>query len=237
MIYDALLQLHRAYKQQKYVFIFCMGFFLSFLVPFDGLAAEFHMPQYCTEVSTEDENKYLEELQKGLREGEFLESYDRVKEEYHNEVNDYFNEIFAVHMKPFSQFKNRDNCTAEPDDIFTTTPVISQSTLDNLRKYECALLVFVKDPPLLGNEKTLYQGVGTKAFIQEMLRLEIDQSYDALEQMIPLYNEMRTLYPVHRDLECLIGQMEEYRNALRGFVDEIVWLPAKFYNYGSRHQE
>lgn len=231
-------------KNKKLIFFFFIGLYLSFFLSISVFAesseeqSKDFTPFFC-EIINED-NEFLESIENDISSGKtFIESFTSVKEEYHKQVNDEFNE----HIEKLSQdyYKNdgvyQKECVLWGDETSTNTLRISQSMIQRFEKYECALNEYIKNPPLNGDEITQLQAVQTLNYIVYRLETELSKSYTALELTIQMYSEMRLWYPVHRDLLCLIDQLEDYRDSLREFVDDIVRLPIKFYNYSSRNQQ
>jgi len=104
--------------------------------------------------------------------------------------------------------------------------------------YKCALESILSEKiEISKNVTTFSDGLNFMKNREYLILEEVRKSGLALTMTLQTYQEMRQWYPVHRDLECLISQMETYRNALRGFIDRVSLMPAKYYNYGSEKQQ
>jgi hypothetical protein len=200
-----------------------------------------NIPMFCKIVNEDKKNEVFEKL-KNLQKSEnktFDEAYSVVKKEYHKRINDIFTEKMEKLSKNLYQSEGRSDklCSPFKFEKETKSLRVGREMLKHFRDYECALDFYIQNPPYSGNEIYFNDGVVRLNTIKSRLRQEIRFSYIAIEKSIQMYNELRLWFPVHRDLLCLIEQMKAYRNALRNFIDQIVRMPAKYYNYGSRYQQ
>lgn len=194
-----------------------------------------------TYVCIPSDNEYFQKYQsyKEKFNGNFLDAFDALKKEYHSDMNDRFNEAiadtsFSVYVGKKVDIKA---CTPVHYSKGNTSLVEFQTQMrQELRKYECALSAIQGDASISAEGISFEKGIGSLQAQEYVVLDEISKSKATLNFALQNYAEMRQWYPVHRDLECLISQMEKYRNALRGFVDRVVVMPAKYYNYSSRYQ-
>lgn len=192
------------------------------------------VPMTCATIN--EDNPFLEQFETEIQSGsDFMSVYEEIKNSYHDQVNEKLNTEIE---KFVSGLSNDSTEMCQPFQGYEKTHplVLSIEIRTLLGQYECALLEYVKNPPLPYTRSFQIEAVNTLQSISIELQTEILKSYKALDAAMHAYSEMRMWYPVHRDLQCLISQLEIYRDALRGFVDQITRLPAKFYNYGSKYQ-
>ncbi len=237
----------KTYKIQNFIkyfvqyFVCCIGLYVvnSVFSISSTYALEANVPLLCAEINKDENNEVLVKLKKLEKEKNFDEAYFTVKDEYHDRINDIFVENITKLSNNIYQNagKNEKICSPFKYEKVTKSLKISREMIANFRKYECALEFYIKHPPYSGKEVFLNDGVVRLKTIQSRLRQEIRFSYLAMEKSLEMYNELRLWFPIHRDLLCLIEQMKTYRNAVRNFVDQIVRMPAKYYNYGSRYQQ
>lgn len=246
MTYDVHFQKEVENRYIKYLlfFFFLIGFLFfgnissAHAEPDEMTTDTLFAPQFCTLVN--EDNEFLQLFQSNLDNGKsFRDAFALVQHEYHSQVNDEFNEnIEKLSQDYYSNEKVYEKaCVLWGDRMQTKTLALSRKMMKRFEKYECALNVYILYPPLNGDEITQIEGVRTLQTIEANLRREISNSFQALELTIAMYSEMRTWYPIHRDLLCLIDQLKDYRDALRKFIDDVVRMPIKFYNYSSRNQQ
>jgi len=200
-----------------------------------------NVPMSCSVINANNKNDVLVRLQ-DLQSNEkksFDEAYEIVKTEYHERINEIFNEKMEKLNNNIYQAESQNIKLCSPFKYETDTKSlnVAREMIKNFRKYECALEVYIDKPLYSGNELYINQGSIRLDTIRSTLRQEVRFSYLAIKQTIEMYNELRLWFPIHRDLLCLIEQMKIYRNALRNFIDQIVRMPSKYYNYGSRYQQ
>lgn len=191
-------------------------------------------PDYCA--SLDADNQYLKQLNADLQSDlSFTESFEKIKKTYHDHVITHYQTALDRLEKQFSVDENK-QCGATR--LFTqiNRPVLWKSIATEFQKYDCALELVQRTPSLFGQEATLLQGVHTLSTVQNMLQNERIAAKTALFQSEELYGYYFDYYPVHLDFLCMIYEVKEYNQALWKWVDTIVLIPSKFYNYGSTHQ-
>ncbi len=218
------------------VLFLAMFFFLGVGVSVFAEGEKTTSPYVCSEKG----NEYFEKYTKYKElDGDFSVAFEKLKKEYHEEMNDAFNE--AIEDLSLSVYVGK---TA---DVKACTPIhyvegnnsllqFQSKMQEKYRVYECALILMQGDASISATGQTFEMGVKSLRNQEFLLLDEINKSGVTLKMAMQNYAEMRQWYPVHRDLECLISQMEKYRNALRGFIDRVIIMPAKYYNYSSRYQ-
>lgn len=189
--------------------------------------------------SEEAISSYSEYFQSAQQEanGDNMKAFEALKKKYHEDMNTYFNE----HITEIS----KSAYTSEQKDVEVCTPFIKKEETNIDTVYENGLQKFWEYEAVLQNidirttkNSTLFEEGFLELNTQEyMLLEEIENAHTSFLLTFQMYSEMRQMYPVHRDLECLIFEMEQYRTALRKFVDRIIIMPAKFYNYASEKQQ
>jgi hypothetical protein len=197
-----------------------------------------YLPSFCYEVNKE--NKYLKYIQTEIQNNKsFKEAYKSLQNKYHEDVNTEFNKKIEILSKEIykNDTDNSNLCSPFTEKVTSSSLVVSQTIRKLFEQYECTLIIYANNPQLDGTEVSIMQGLATLNTIETELRSEISKSYKALERTLQIYSEIRMWYPIHRDLMCLIEEIKTYRNAIRKFIDIIIFLPSKFYNYGSRYQE
>lgn len=197
-----------------------------------------YLPSFCYEVNKD--NIYLKYIQEEIENDKpFKEAYLSLQEKYHTDVNKEFNKKMEILSQEIykNDADNSNLCSPFVEKTTSSSLVVSQSIRKLFEQYECTLIIYANNPQLDGSEVSILQGLATLNTIETELRSEISKSYKALERTLQIYSEIRMWYPVHRDLMCLIEELKTYRNALRKFIDIVIFLPSKFYNYGSRYQE
>ena len=200
-----------------------------------------NVPEFCEVINQDGNNDILERLNelKGDKNENFDTAYYTVKDEYHEAINDIFTDkVTKLSNNIYQNGGNNEKiCSPFKYEEDTDSLKIAREMVEKFRKYECALMVYVETPPYKGDEVFFDEGVVRLKTVQIRLRQEIRFSYMAMEKTIQMYNELRLWFPIHRDMLCLIEQMKAYRNAVRNFIDQVVRMPAKYYNYGSRYQQ
>lgn len=193
------------------------------------------VPKFCS-VINENGNPFLETFKGELKNNrDFMEVYEEVKTMYHTQTNEQFNTEIEKLVSGLSE-GSENMCIPFEYEVSSHPLRVSYQVMSRIEQYECALLEYIKNPPLSTKPSYHIQEVKRLATISSVLQEEILKSYQSLEITLMMYSEMRRWYPVHRDLQCLISQLEIYRDAIRKFVDQIARMPAKFYNYGSSYQ-
>lgn len=232
------------YKHTHILALFFTLFFVnSIFCMINAQAAEkkANVPLFCTEINKDDKNDVLKKMQKLHMEEKqpFDDVFETIKEEYHEAINESFNEQIDKLSKNLYQSNGRSDKVCSPFEFEKETKSlkVAHEMIEKFRKYECALTYYIERPPYKGDELYINEGLTNLRNIQSELRQEIRFSYLAIEKSIEMYNELRLWFPIHRDLLCLIEQMKTYRNAVRNFIDQVVRMPAKYYNYGSRYQQ
>lgn len=191
-------------------------------------------PNYCA--ALDKENQYLTQLNANLKtDKNFAENFEEVKKTYHETVITHYQTALDRLEKQFSADENK-QCGATR--LFTqiNRPVLWKSIYTEFQKYDCALELVQRKPTLAGQESTLLQGIYTLSNVQNIIQNERDAAKIALFQSEELYGYYFDYYPVHLDFLCMIYEVKEYNQALWKWVDTIVLIPSKFYNYGSTHQ-
>ncbi len=200
-----------------------------------------NVPLFCEEINKDDNNEVLVRFTELMTDEKksFDAAYFIVKDEYHARINELFAENITKLANNIYQNGGIDEkiCAPFKYEKQTQSLQVTREMVKNFRMYECALEKYIAKPPYSENEILLTEGVQRLNTVQMRLQQEIRWSFLALEKTIEMYTELRLWFPVHRDLLCLIEQMKAYRNAVRNFVDQIVRMPAKYYNYGSRYQQ
>ena len=229
-------------KKSSFLFSLFLFLFLSgFLYTGAVLAEETEEKKEVSYSCGEEGNAYLEKFDTAKNGKSFSEAFEEVKKDYHEKVNETFNEkVEYLSVSIFGEGKTENfekACTPFQQASETLTAQLTQDLMIEFWEYECALSKIAETPQLLGTELTHSDGVNSLYTQESMILNEIENSYMALTQTIEMYSEMRIWYPVHRDLECLISQMQKYRNAVRGFVDRVSIMNAKYGNYASEKQQ
>lgn len=221
---------------------FILSFFLLSISLADTLESKgvSFTPQFCSAINADGKNEYLVLLDQYKNNGvsTFSQAYEQTKEKYHSDINIYFNEKMNILSNDIygNHEVSEKVCSPFPYSVDSSSLVVSQNMMELFQKYECALNAYISNPIMNGDEISFEQGISTLDTQQRVLRNEVSRSFKALELTIHMYSEMRMWYPVHRDLQCLASQVKTYNKSLREFVDQIVRMPAKFFNYGSRYQ-
>ncbi len=73
-------------------------------------------------------------------------------------------------------------------------------------------------------EDLALQNASTSQRIDE----EITSARESLELTLAVYNQAQLVYPIHREFEGLIANLERYRDALADVRDEIELYPSRF---------
>ncbi len=250
MIYTHILpSIYQRYTLKK-LFLLCIGLFsVNIFFYYKTFAAvtttdsipPANVPMTCSIINKDNKNEVLVRLQKLQTEDKktFDEAYKTVKKEYHDRINDIFNKRMQKLNNNIyqSNSQNRKLCSPFKFEKETKSIKVAREVMQYFRKYECALTVYVEHPPYSGKEFLTTQGTMRLNTIKVQLQQEIRVSYLAIKETLDMYNELRLWFPIHRDLLCLIEQMKTYRNALRNFIDQVVRMPSKYYNYASRYQQ
>lgn len=231
------------FQRDRSIMILMMLLLVYTFLSFEGIQAEeinsntpqVQVPQFCS-VINKNGNPFLNTFQTELKNNrDFIEIYEEVKTTYHEQTNTQFNTEIEKLISGFS--KGAENMCIPFEYEISTHPLrVSYEVMNRIEQYECALLEYIKNPPPSIQPSYQIQEIKRLSTLSSELQEEIIKSYQSLEITLMMYAEMRRWYPVHRDLQCLISQLEIYRDALRKFIDQIARMPAKFYNYGSSYQ-
>jgi len=174
--------------------------------------------------------------------GDFDSSFASFTKEYHTEMNDAFNKGIADLSRSVYSGDSDEKACAPVQYKQQNNTSLSEFQLGMTQKYgmyKCALEAIFSEKIEFKKKDavTFSDGLNFMKNREYLILEEVRKSGLALTMTLQTYQEMRQWYPVHRDLECLISQMETYRNALRGFIDRVSLMPAKYYNYGSEKQQ
>jgi len=220
---------------------FFSGFFLCFILFFWGTSSVSFANFTC---ENNADNPYIQKFEEYYSESHsFSVSFPLLKKDYHATINSEFNTAVAdLSRSVYSGDSEEKACAPIQYTQKNNTSFFefSSKIREEHLKYECSLRHLVgkytkieqKDQVSLFSEGISFMQNNEYQIIDEMRKSEI-----ALHLSLQMYSEMRQWYPVHRDLECLISEMEKYRNAIRGFIDKVSIIPAKYYNYGSEKQQ
>lgn len=195
----------------------------------------------CTDM---ENNEYLNSFDSYYAESaNFSESFDLLKKDYHNDMNTRFNTAVSdLSRSVYSGDSDEKACAPlqyEQQDNDSLAEFDSQTRAE-FWKYECALVSLLDTKGKIGSNdeiSSFEEGISFMKNTEYLILDEIEKSGTAFRLSLEMYGEMRQWYPVHRDLECLISEMETYRNAIRAFIDAVSIMPAKYYQYGSKNQQ
>jgi hypothetical protein len=65
---------------------------------------------------------------------------------------------------------------------------------------------------------------------REKIDHEIQVARDTLDLTLAVYNQVQTVYPLHKELADLVGNMESYRDNLAAIRSQLELYPSKFNN-------
>ncbi len=192
-------------------------------------------PDYCYAI--QNENPYFKEIENDKKAGiGFAETFSRISDTYHSFIKKTFTDSIKALEKANTKSDTVQcaNVSIIPATLNSIT--ILNTTQQELRKYDCALQHLEKHPQLGGSEVSMLQGINTLKNIKDQVEQERIISQKLLISSFQLYEYYYELYPLHSQLLCLIGEIKPFNQALWDFVDNVVIIPSKFYNYGSTHQ-
>ena len=65
---------------------------------------------------------------------------------------------------------------------------------------------------------------------REKIDIEIQAARDTLDLTLAVYNQVQTVYPIHKELADIIANMETYRDNLAAIRSQMELYPSKFNN-------
>lgn len=208
----------------------------SFYFSIESFANEIKtLPSFCD--TLKKNNDYASEFDKNiLNEKSSIEAIESISYKYHEQIK----KIYSDAIKKMES-KNNDTSKTQCSNIETLQKEINRTILWNttyqeFQKYDCTLQRIQNNPFFSGEEKTLLNGIETLSSIRKNAQKERIISKKLLYQAEELYGSYISFSPVHTQLLCLIGELQTYNKNLWNFIDGVVIIPSKFYNYGGTHQ-
>lgn len=190
-----------------------------------GITTIFPTQSATSQTTCPDGNPYCENVFSGDPESRF----ENIRDKYHRRVNEALNKQIAT----ISGTSFRCDQNFEDIKIETDISVVSAERYRELSQYKQAVGILRErvaiDIPVerLSDLQTALQSVET---LQKVMEQEVDIAENALTIALNSYAEMRILYPLHKELECLIPKLQELRDAWYGLVYQVSRMPRKFIN-------
>lgn len=191
-------------------------------------------PEYCHVYA--EKNQYTSAFIEAKKQGKsFEESFEITKKKYHDLIIKTYDTAMNTVQKQISN-STKKQCDATT--LFTqiNRPSVWNQVYTAFQEYDCALITLQRAPELAGDETSLLQGVYSLGSVENTISQERSISKKVLFLSEEWYGYYFDYYPLHLDMTCLISEMQSYNKELWKFVDTIVDIPSKFYNYGSTHQ-
>jgi len=77
---------------------------------------------------------------------------------------------------------------------------------------------------------SLEEGLGKALSDQNKIEQEIEAARDTLDLTLSVYNQVQSVYPLHKELADLIANMETYRDNLAAIRGQMELYPSRFNN-------
>ncbi len=159
-----------------------------------------------------------------------VEKFRLIKDEYHQDTNKFLNKNLAkISGTTFTCDQKRDKTA-----IDTNIVNYYYEREFELYKYKAAIFTLAdmakNDIPQSGEPIENQTALKMTLKRSEMILREAMIAEKALKISLASYKEMRVMYPLHKELECLIIDLHDLRAAWELLVDQIARMPAKFIN-------
>ena len=77
---------------------------------------------------------------------------------------------------------------------------------------------------------SLNSAITQALYDREQIEIEIQAARDTLDLTLAVYNQIQTVYPLHKEMADLIGNMETYRDNLAAIRGQMELYPSRFNN-------
>ncbi len=203
-------------------------------------------------------DELLEQYQTGTLKSTWFDMYEDeiywedIRDKFHKEMDKRFEEIIKDITKG-KKIKKCSNCDIEQtsSDSLENAGFVDfaleekekppRGVLLETQEYQCVLFLTLQSPTMISEKNSEisseWTGEMSTLFMRhKMIKDEIAQEIEtvgiAIRIALDSLSEMQMAYVIHRRLECLTFCLEETRDALKDYFEQLVRIPGKFLNCG-----
>jgi len=160
------------------------------------------------------------------------DSFETVRRNYHNTMNDYFNEKVDLFLKLIKtknyvnspDFKSDGECS----ETNVSSYCVSMGALDLYMSYVKTLLEVKSKLPKLDNSSKLESIFSDVSLRDAKIEKEIEDAKVVMEEALKVYDEYKTAYPMHLEYEKIIKSLNKFKVAIKNVREEVDRFPGKF---------
>lgn len=165
---------------------------------------------------------------------EGIETVDEVVVKYHLVANSYVNyyltNVTDEEIQDYSvtAYVADDECSNENLTTYCLSVIMNELLVDfelKLRSME-GEISFPTDQGTPSFSEAFSMALNDRAKIDR----EIQAARDSLDLTLAVYNQVQSVYPLHKELADLIGNMETYRDSLSAIRSKMELFPSRFNN-------
>lgn len=167
---------------------------------------------------------------------EGTQSVEEVIIQYHLIANSYVNMYLELVTNENYQdydataFVSEEDCSDGNVTTYCLAVIMNDLLVDfeeKLRSMENSFDVYSEDS---GSPTSVTQAVTQAIGERDRINSEIEAARDTLDLTLSVYNQVQTVYPMHKEMADLITNLEQYRDNLAAVRSQLELYPSRFNN-------